>query len=330
MSQLPYQEKKREVLVRVDEPTSDKFGSRPENRTMQELIDYGVICLDKPPGPTSHQVSAYTKQILGVPKTGHSGSLDPNVTGILVIASGRATRIAESLLKAGKEYVCVMHIHESVPKDKIISVMKKFEGKIKQLPPLKSAVKRQLRFRKVYYNDIIEISPDCRDVLFRTGVQAGTYIRKLVHDIGQDLGCGAHMAELRRTRVATFGEETNMCTLHDLKDAFTMFKQMNDETLLRKYIMPVERAVEFLPKIWLRDSAVNSICHGANLNVPGIAKVETGIEPDLTVALMTQKDELVAVGTAKINAQKMQRDERGFAVKVDKVFMLPDTYPKMV
>ena len=329
MSQLPYQDKKRDILVRIDEPTSDKYGSRPENRTMQDLIDYGVICLDKPPGPTSHQVSAYAKQILHVKKTGHSGSLDPNVTGILVIASGRATRVAESLLKAGKEYVCVMHIHESVPKEKIIAVMSKFEGKIKQLPPLKSAVKRQLRFRKVYYNEIIEISEDCRDVLFRTGVQAGTYIRKLVHDIGQDLGCGAHMAELRRTKVATFGEDTNMCTLHDLKDAFTMHKDMNNDSLLRKYIMPVERAVEFLPKIWLRDSAVNSICHGANLNVPGISKVETGIEPDLTVALMTLKDELVAIGTVKLNSQKMVKDERGFAVKVDKVFMLPDVYPRM-
>ncbi|MBN2880507.1 RNA-guided pseudouridylation complex pseudouridine synthase subunit Cbf5 [Candidatus Woesearchaeota archaeon] len=328
-TKLPFEEKKRDILIKKNEETNPNYGHDPYNRTTEDLINYGVICVDKPQGPTSHQVSAYVKQILNVNKSGHSGSLDPNVTGLLVIATGNATRVVEALLKAGKEYVCVMHLHKEIPTQDIKKVMKKFEGKIRQLPPLKSAVKRQYRYRRIYYNEILEISEDNKDVLFRTGVQAGTYIRKLVHDIGQELNCGAHMAELRRTKVACFNEQTNLATLHDLKDAYSIYKELGNDKLLRKYIKPMEYAVSHLPKIWVRDSAVNSICHGASLNLPGIAKLNTGIEPDLTVAVMTLKDELIAIGSAKLNSEKMLKDEKGLAIAVEKVFMDPNAYPKI-
>ncbi|MFH1439697.1 MAG: PUA domain-containing protein [Candidatus Woesearchaeota archaeon] len=179
MSNLPFEEIKRDILVRNLVKTDPKYGISPEKRTTEELLNYGVINVDKPPGPTSHQVSAYVQQALKIKKSGHSGTLDPKVTGVLPTAIGRATKVVQALLHAGKEYIGIMHLHASVDLETINKTLEKFKGKIKQLPPIKSSVKRQWRFRNVYYFDVIEISDDNKDILFRLGCEAGTYVRKL-------------------------------------------------------------------------------------------------------------------------------------------------------
>ncbi len=161
----------------VKKKAEGDFGKSPELRTTSELINYGIVNLDKPKGPTSHQTSDYVKKILGIDKAGHSGTLDPNVSGVQPVALGKATRIAEFLLTSPKEYVCLMHLHHPVEEDKIKEIIKKFIGKIQQLPPIKSAVKRELRIREVYELELLEIKT--QDVLFRVKCQAGTYIRKL-------------------------------------------------------------------------------------------------------------------------------------------------------
>ncbi|MBU0666798.1 MAG: RNA-guided pseudouridylation complex pseudouridine synthase subunit Cbf5 [Nanoarchaeota archaeon] len=326
MGKLPFEGKNRAVLVKRTMKTDPKFGKSPEERTTDELLDYSIVNIDKPAGPSSHQVSAYVKKIVGVDKAGHSGTLDPKVTGVLPVAVGRATRIAESLLTAGKEYVCLMKLHKLVSDEKIREVMKKFVGKIRQLPPIKSAVKRRLRYRTIYYIEILDIKE--KSVLFIVGCQAGTYIRKLCHDIGATLGVGANMFELRRTKAGPFTEET-LCTLQDLTDAFYYYKEENDDKYLKKLLQPIENGVLHLPKIWVLDSTVDTICHGASLKVPGIAKVEDGIEPDLKVAIMTLKGELVAVGISLLTSKKILTQERGVAVKLGQVFMSPGVYPKI-
>ncbi len=319
---LPFEKIKRKILVRRKSVTSSKFGCEPDKRSVKELINYGIVNIDKPPGPTSHQVSAYLQKILNISKAGHSGTLDPGVTGVLPIATGRATRIVQTLLKAGKEYVGLMHVHKEIPEHEIYQVCNEFVGKIMQMPPIKSSVKRRLRERQVYYFDIMEI--EGKDVLFKVGCQAGTYIRKLIHDIGQKLGCGAHMAELRRTKVGPFNENT-LVTLQDLTDAFYYYEQGN-EKYLHYCMQPIENAVKHLPKIYVLDSSVDSLCHGANLNVPGISELESGIEKEDIVAVMTLKGELICYGNAKLDSEEML-GERGLAVKTEKVFMLPGTYP---
>ncbi len=323
---LPFERLKREIIVKKDFKTSDKFGKSPENRTVKELLDYGIINVDKPPGPTSHQVSAYLQKILEINKGGHSGTLDPKVTGVLPIAIGKATRVVQSLLVAGKEYVALMHLHKEVEEGKLRNVMKEFAGKISQLPPIKSAVKRQWRERNIYYIEILEI--DGQDVLFRIGCQAGTYIRKYTHDLGRKLGVGAHMAELRRTKAGPFNEET-LVTLHELTDAYYYYKQGN-EKYLKNCIQPMENAVSHLGKIWIIDTAVDSICHGAPLNIPGIAKFNSEIKEGDLVAMMTLKNELVAFGTAKMDSEMIRKSERGLVLKTESVFMDPGIYPKMV
>lgn len=324
-SLLPFEKLKREVLTKREAETNPEHGCKPEERTAEELISCGIINLDKPSGPSSHQVSAYVKQILGISKTGHSGTLDPKVTGVLPVALGRATRIAEVLLTAGKEYVCLMQLHKDLEEATIRKACNDFVGKIKQLPPVKSSVVRRIRERNIYYLDIIEI--DGRDVLFRVGCQAGTYIRKLVSDIGGKIG-GAHMLELRRTKAGPFREE-NAFTLHDITDAYHYYKNEGNDKYIRTLIQPIEKAVEHIPKIWILDGAVESLCHGTSLKMPGIAKLETEIKQNDTVAVMTLKNELVCYGTATADTKKMMKETKGIAVKPDAVFIKPGIYTRV-
>lgn len=329
MGDLPFERIQREVLVRQKSvTTSDKFGIDPNTRSIPQLLDFGVICVDKPSGPTSHQVSAYVQKILNITKSGHSGTLDPKVTGVLPVALGKGTRVVQSLLTAGKEYVCLMHVHGAFTEEGLRKIItEQFTGKIKQLPPIKSAVKRQPRYRKIYYIEIHEIKG--QDVLFTVGCQAGTYIRKLCHDIGVALGCGAHMAQLRRTKAGPFSEQKGTYTLQDLTDAFHYFKENGDETTLRQIILPAEAGTEHLPKIWIADTSVNAICQGATLKVPGIVKVETEIQVGEPVVILTLKGELVAVGESLMTSKEMIDAKRGVAVKSSQVFMAPGVYPKV-
>ncbi|MBW3003540.1 RNA-guided pseudouridylation complex pseudouridine synthase subunit Cbf5, partial [Candidatus Woesearchaeota archaeon] len=246
---LPFERIERTVFVRQKAETSPRFGKNPEERTTEELLDFSVINIDKPKGPTSHQVSAYVKKMLDTNKSGHSGTLDPKVTGVLPVAIGKATRVVQALLPAGKEYIAVMHLHKDVDETVLRkTITEHFIGKIKQLPPIKSAVKRQMRFRKIYYIEILEVIE--KDVLMRIGCQAGTYIRKLLHDIGQKLGVGAHMSELRRTKAGPFNEST-LTTLTDLQDSYWFYKNEGKDKWLRQMLQPIENAVKHLPKVWV-------------------------------------------------------------------------------
>lgn len=322
---LPFEKIKREVFVKR-KASPGNFGVIPKDRSVEELIDYGIVNIDKPRGPTSHQVSSYVQNILNIKKSGHSGTLDPKVTGVLPIATGRATRIVQTLLVAGKEYMCLMHLHDVYDDVEIRKTILSFVGKIKQLPPIKSSVKRQWRYRKIYYIDILEI--DGKDVLFRVGCQAGTYIRKLCHDIGQKLGSGAHMQELRRTKAGPFGEDF-LITLQDLTDAFYYWKTNGDDKLIRKMIHPIEFAVSHLPKVWVLDSTVDSLCHGAMLGVPGISKVESDIQVGEMVAVLTLKNELIGLGAVLLISKQIVKKRTGLAVRMNKVFMRSGTYPKI-
>lgn len=320
---LPFEKIKRNILVRRIAPTSEKFGIEPKTRTVEELLKCGVINIDKSAGPTSHQVSAYLQNILRIKKAGHSGTLDPNVTGVLPVALNKATKVVQTLLKAGKEYVCLMHLHKKVEEYDLYKAFDKFTGKINQLPPIKSSVKRQWRKRSVYYIEVLDFID--QDVLIRVGCEAGTYIRKLMHDIGQELKCGAHMAELRRTKAGPFGEK-RLFSLNDVADAFYYYKKHHNEKFIRQVIQPVETAVSHLPSVWLLDTSVNSICHGSTLKVPGISKVEEKIFKGDLVALYTLKDELIGFGESMMDTKGLMGD-KGVAVKINKVVMEPDIYP---
>lgn len=249
------------------------------------------------------------------------------MTGVLPVALQDATKVIQALLSAGKEYVCVMKVHADVSEDSIRKVLGEFQGSIYQRPPIRASVKRRVRVRKIYYIDLLEV--DGRDVLFKVGCEAGTYVRKLIHDIGEVLGCGAHMHELRRTRAGPFTEDENFVTLHDVVYFFSLWQETGDETPLRNLIVPMEKALDLLPKIYIRDSAVDAVCHGAHLTAPGVVSLETGISPRQKVAIFTLKGEAVSLAEGTVGSDDILKMNHGVVAKNMRVLMPRGTYPKL-
>lgn len=322
-----------EILTKKNEKSS-KFGQIPSERTITDLLDKGVIIIDKDAGPTSHQTVDYLKKILKLEKAGHSGTLDPAVTGVLVTGLGRATRLMEYMLKSNKEYVCLMYVHKPITNEQVKDALKKFTGKIMQTPPVVSAVKRQEREREIYYIDLLDTDENNQNILFRVGCQHGTYIRKLCSDMGEYLGVGAQMKELRRTKAGPFKEIDNSIGLDKLRNLYELYQEATGkeketyETELRKYLRPMEEALADFNKVYVRDSAVDSICHGADLAIPGISKLNDGIELGEEIAMMTLKGELIGMGVAYLTSKDVMKKKKGAFIKTNKVFMDVGTYPQ--
>ena len=220
-----------------------------------------------------------------------------------------------------------MRLHSEVPQNKVEKVLDEFQGTIYQRPPVRSSVKRRLRTRTIYYTDFMEMEE--KKVLFKVGCEAGTYIRKLCYDVGEVLGSGAHMQELRRTRVGPFVEDETLVTLHDISYLYSKWQETQDESFLRKFVSPMEKALELLPKIHVRDSAVDALCHGAHLTAPGILSLESGINIGDTIAVLTQKGEAVTMAKALVSSEKMVKMDHGFVAKTQRVMMPRGIYPKL-
>ncbi|KAH0898656.1 hypothetical protein HID58_048224 [Brassica napus] len=255
--------------VRTGHYTPISSGHSPLKRPLLDYIRYGVINLDKPSNPSSHEVVAWIKRILRVEKTGHSGTLDPKVTGNLIVCIDRATRLVKSQQGAGKEYVCVARLHSAVPDvAKVARALESLTGAVFQRPPLISAA---------------------------FGCVLGTYIRTMCVHLGLLLGVGGHMQELRRVRSGILGENDNMVTMHDVMDAQWMYDNHKDESYLRRVIMPLEVILTSYKRLVVKDSAVNAICYGAKLMIPGLLRFENDIDVGTEVVLMTTKGEAIAI-----------------------------------
>jgi len=316
----------RKMVVLDQEPIDPEHGWVPSSRPVKAMLEYGLIPLDKPRGPTSHEVVAWTKKLLGVDKAGHSGTLDPPVSGLLPIGLGQSTRALSLLLLFPKEYRGVMRLHSSVPRKQLDIVVGEFTGEIFQRPPQRSSVSRQTRSRKIHELEITESSGNL--YLFRVLCQSGTYIRKLVYDMGEVLGVGATMVELRRTKVGPLTEEGGLVTLHQLNDGMFRLKE-GDEAPIRRLVLPIEGSLGDIGRIVIRDSAVDAICHGARLGIPGILSVSEGVKKDDTIALLSAKQELVAIGKALLATEEMRKVQRGLASTTERVVMEAGTYPRL-
>jgi H/ACA ribonucleoprotein complex subunit 4 len=314
------------MVVLDEEPMDSGHGWVPSARPVQTMLEYGLVPLDKPRGPTSHEIVAWTKKLLGVDKAGHSGTLDPPVSGLLPIGLGQATRALSLLLLFPKEYKGVMRIHSAVPRKQLDSVLVEFTGEIFQRPPQRSSVSRQTRSRTIYEFELTESQGNL--YLFRVLCQSGTYIRKLVYDLGEVLAVGATMVELRRTKVGPLTEGDGLVTLHQLNDAMFRLKE-GDEAPLRKLILPIEESLGTIGRIIIRDSAVEAVCHGARLGIPGVLSISNGVKKDDTVALMSAKQELVAIGKALLSTDEVQSLHHGLASTTERVVMKAGTYPKL-
>ena len=319
--------KQLENLVEVDQDlTDDAYGTYYDKRTIEQLLNYGLIILDKPPGPTSHETVAWTKRLLKIPKIGHSGTLDLQVSGVLPLGLGEATKALGVLLYGPKEYHALGRIHSLPSKEKLENTIKLFTGAIFQKPPQRSAVVRQTRIRTIHELEVLEQKE--RLLLTRILCESGTYIRKLYYDIGEFLGPGATMIELRRTRVDQFRESDGLVTLHELAHAFSLWEEKKDESKLKEMIKPVEYAFSEIKSIIIRDSAVDAMCHGAQLAIPGILKISPNLKKGDVVGVYTQKGEIVALAESLMSEEEIKDATKGYAFETKRIIMSPNTYPK--
>jgi len=262
----------------------------PGDRSADELLEFGVVNLDKPPGPSAHQVAAWVRDMAGVERAAHAGTLDPKVTGCLPMLLGDATRIAQVFDDSVKEYVSVLELHGPAPAD-LEATAAEFEGKIYQKPPKKSAVVRRLRVREIYDLDVLEVEE--RRALLRIRCESGTYIRKLCHDIGLALGTGAHMGDLRRVGTEPF-DDTDLVNLQEFADALAWAEE-GDTDPLAAVVQPAERVLVDLPRVTIAESAACEVAEGAPVYAPGVLEVEDAEEGEL-VACYTPDGAAVCLG----------------------------------
>ncbi|PSP31187.1 RNA-guided pseudouridylation complex pseudouridine synthase subunit Cbf5 [Halobacteriales archaeon QH_10_67_22] len=262
----------------------------PSERSPADLLEFGVVNLDKPPGPSAHQVAAWVRDLAGIDRAAHAGTLDPKVTGCLPLLLGDATRLAQVFDDSVKEYVAVLELHGPAPAD-LESTAAEFEGPVYQKPPRKSAVVRRLRVREIHDLDVLEIHD--RQALLRVRCESGTYIRKLCHDLGLALGTGAHMGDLRRTATVPF-DDTDLATLHDFADALAWAEE-GDEDPLREVVEPAERALVALPRVTIAQSAAREVAHGAPVYAPGVVAADDA-DQGSPVACYTPDEAAVCLG----------------------------------
>ena len=317
-----------ELHVRTSHYTPLPCGSSPLARPLRDHLSYGIINLDKPANPSSHEVVSWIKKILRVEKTGHSGTLDPKVTGCLIVCIDRATRLVKSQQSAGKEYVAVARLHAACGTAKVQRCVETLTGALFQRPPLISAVKRQLRIRTIYESKLLEYDSDRNLGVIWVSCEAGTYIRTLCVHLGLLTGVGGHMQELRRVRSGALGESDNLVTMHDVLDAQHVYDTTKDETYLRRVVMPLEVLLTKHKRIVVKDSAVNAICYGAKFMIPGLLRFADGIELNDEVVLMTTKGEAIAVAIAQMTTAVMATVDHGVVAKIKRVIMERDVYPR--
>ncbi|XP_012674260.1 H/ACA ribonucleoprotein complex subunit DKC1 [Clupea harengus] len=315
--------------IRTAHYTPIPNGCNPLKRNIIDYVRSGFINLDKPANPSSHEVVAWIKRILRVDKTGHSGTLDPKVTGCLIVCVDRATRLVKSQQSAGKEYVGIVRLHNALESEhQLTRAMECLTGALFQRPPLIAAVKRQLRVRTIYESKLIEYDPERRLGIFWVSCEAGTYIRTLCVHLGLLLGVGGQMQELRRVRSGVMGEKDNLVTMHDVMDAQWQYDHNKDETYLRRVIYPLEKLLISHKRIVMKDSAVNAICYGAKIMLPGVLRYEDGIELNQDIVVITTKGEAICTGVALMTTAVISTCDHGIVAKIKRVIMERDTYPR--
>lgn len=294
------------ILVR---DKSVKILKRTPKKSIEELREHSLVILNKPKGPYSRKATRFLLD-LGIKKAGHAGTLDPITTGVLPIFLNRGNKISGILTISKKIYRANMHLHKKVPKSDIQKAVKKFTGKIEQMVPKKAAVKRQLRTREIYKSKIEKI--DGRDVTLYVECQAGTYIRKLIHDIGEHLKVGANMDQLERIKSGPFLLKSAQST-----KVITNALTSKDEKKLRKVLLPLERAVEEMPKVWIDDGVLKPFSYGSPIYYNGILQLTDNIEFKDKVALFNTKNELIGIGISRGNSKELLTETEGTAIRND-------------
>ncbi|MFL2956742.1 MAG: RNA-guided pseudouridylation complex pseudouridine synthase subunit Cbf5 [Candidatus Thalassarchaeaceae archaeon] len=307
--------------------TDPKFGCPPGQRDIEGLLDAGVILVNKPRGPSSHQLTAWAREMLGIKRLGHGGTLDPFATGLLTMLCGRATRLTDIVLTGDKRYVAVLRFGREVEDSEINSVVNNLTGEIYNIPPLESAVKIQVRTRKIHEMKLIDVDPESNIIVLSISCNAGTYIRTFARDVGLLLGTSCELIELHRDNTGTFNQ-SNACSMQQLTDAVFLWREHDDDRALRRLIAPIESILTHLPRMVIKDGATAAVSHGAVLTRPGIISIDDSIEKGSVVVLESMKGEAVAIAESNISATKIASLEYGEVARPKVVLMPSGTYPQ--
>jgi H/ACA ribonucleoprotein complex subunit 4 len=313
------------IILDKDAETSSQHGSYPHNRSIEQLLDSGFILLDKAPGPSSHQVSAWARDILGLEKLGHGGTLDPFATGVLPLLSGKAMRLTGRILTHDKAYLAILKISKEVDSVDLENAMKQLTGKVYNVPPEISAVRVQVRTRKIAKFEIIDSSEN--SILTMIECEAGTYVRTMARDLGLLLGCPVELKELRRPSSGVFTLSQSI-TIQQLADACWLWKESGDETAIRRILHPVEDMLKDLPRLVIKDGAAAALSHGAPLLRPGVVSISEDLSKGSEVLITTIKGEAVALAKLSEPSKVIPEMKQGEIAKPHTVLMREDTYPR--
>lgn len=242
----------------------------------------GILLLDKPAGITSHDACDEAKKILNVKKAGHAGTLDPMVTGVLVIALEDSTKALRLFNGLEKEYIGTAHVHSEYNQKKLQELIdKEFLGKIKQTPPKRSRVKREEREREIFSFKILKFEK--RNFEFQVLCQAGTYIRKLIDDLGTEFGIKMHMSSLRRTKQGPFSENETI-----------KITELKENEKLSKSLLSLKQAIKRLDVkiLEIDEEQAKALRQGKFLSVDVHLGDEIGvaIDKDSIIALIKEED----------------------------------------
>ncbi len=307
--------------------TNQSFGCLPSERPLEELIECGVILIDKPSGPSSHQLAAWARSMLGIKRIGHGGTLDPFATGLLTLLCGRSTKITGELLKKPKSYVAVIRFKHPIISQEISDLVSKMQGEIYNVPPKESAVKIQVRTREVSKSDLIQTEEGDRVHLLSINCEAGTYIRTLVRDLGLLSGNECELRELHRSRTGSLDDQMS-CTMQQLSDAVFLWREHEDPRGLSRLLSPVETILADIPSIVIKDGAVSALSHGAPLASPGIVSIPKGLPSGAMVLLSSLKGEAVAIAELSVESDSIPSMKSGHVAIPRTVIMQPGVYPQ--
>ena len=314
-------------LYKISDNVAASYGSPPKERSIEQLLQSSVVIINKQAGPSSHQVAAWLRDSFEVKLTGHGGTLDPNVTGVLPISVGSASKVIKVMQESPKEYLCLMCYKRDPGLKKLQDIFQKFTGPIYQIPPFQAAVKRELRIRRIYEIELLEHNSG--NVLFRVLCEGGTYIRNLCEDIGSALGINCWMEQLIRTKSGPFRIEDSV-TLVEAHDMYVSWKESGDASKFSKILRPLEEMLVDIPSIEVKDSAVDAICHGADLGIPGVASVSKKMKRGQLISLNSSRGETIALARATVNSEEIveRANSKGKVAKLERVIMKRGTYPR--
>lgn len=307
--------------------TNPAHGCNPYDRSLGELLECGVIIIDKPPGPTSHQLTAWARNLLGIARIGHGGTLDPFATGLLTLLCGRATRLTAVLLQKPKRYIAVLRFKDEVDKDRISGLLDSLTGETYNVPPKESAVKVQVRTRVIRLAQLVDVDDASRVFIVSFHCDAGTYVRTLAKDIGLLMGTGCELLELHREGSGGF-DDSMACTMQQLTDAAFLWREHDEDRGLARILVPVESILDDLPRIVVKDGAVAALSHGAPLARPGVVSAPKGLPVGSSALISSLKGEVVALATLSVATDSLPGMKTGQVATAQTVMMPSGVYPQ--